>query len=536
MSDYPDSNSFSEYEAANAYFSDLQRNLQSNLTQTYEHGQVELLLKTDGNELLRLLFQGYLDQRSKAEVKHAEVVGTDDKVRTHCRPRSRALKSLFGEVTVNRLGYSADDAPSLFPLDAALNLPEDKYSQGLRCKIAHQVATGSFDEAVKAIDRDTGTEVAKRQCEGLSQSLSVDFEAYYTSQASAQTQTTQMDQSDADQVCVPEVPETAKVEAEPVATLSTAQESGLLILTLDGKGVVMREQDLREATRKAAQNGKHKLQSRLSPGEKHNRKRMATVAAVYEVEPYLRSAAQIMGKDPTPKPERPKVQNKRVWASLRQEPAEVIEQMFAEANRRDPEHKKTWLVLIDGADPQRRDIEAAIALHRSDTVIIHDFVHALEYLWKAAHCLYEPGSSQAEDWVQKHAVALLEGRLSGVVAGMHRSATHRNLPKKDREALDKCAAYLLKNKKRFDYSRALKNGWPIATGIIEGACRHLVKDRMDLTGARWSLDGAEAVLRLRALHCSGDLEQYLDFHFQQEKLRNYACLQAANDEIIKMAA
>ena len=75
---------------------------------------------------------GYLDQRSKAEVKQAEVVGTDEKVRTYCRPRSRSLKTLFGEVTVNRLGYSADDATSLFPLDAALNLPEDKYFQGIR--------------------------------------------------------------------------------------------------------------------------------------------------------------------------------------------------------------------------------------------------------------------------------------------------------------------------------------------------------------------------------------------------------------------
>ena len=544
MKTYTDSSLFPEYQAARQHFFALLVNLQSYVTQTYEHGRIESLLKSDGWELLRLLMQGYLDQRSKAEVKQAEVVGTDEKVRTYCRPRGRSLKTLFGEVTVNRLGYSADDATSLFPLDAALNLPEDKYSQGLRCKIAQQAATGSFDEVVKAIEQDTGTEVAKRQCEELSQSLSVDFQAYYARQASAPTQTTQMaetGQSDAGQGCVPEKsavpkqPEAAKVGAAPVAAPSTAQDSGLLILTLDGKGVVMREQDLREATRKAAQTGKHKLQTRLSPGEKHHRKRMATVAAVYEVDPYLRSAAQIMGKDTTPKPERAKVQNKRVWASLRQEPAEVIEQMFAEANRRDPEHKKTWLVLLDGADPQRIAVEAAIARYRSNTVIIHDFVHALEYLWKAAYCLYPPGSSQAEDWVHKHAVALLEGKLSGVVAGMHRSATLRKLSKKDREALDKCGAYLLKNKKRFDYARALKNGWPIATGIIEGACRHLVKDRMDLTGARWSLNGAEAVLQLRALYCSGDLELYLQFHFEQEKIRNYAGLQAANGEF-KMAA
>ena len=533
-----DLNCFSEYEAAEAHFYDLLKNLQSDATQMYEHGQIELLIKNDGFELLRLLMQGYLDQRSKSEVKCTEFVGTDDKVRSHCRPRSRALKTLFGEVTVKRWGYSADDAASLFPLDAALNLPDDKYSQGLRCKIAQQAATGSFDEAVKAIEQDTGTEVAKRQCENLSQLLSVDFEPYYASQAVTQTKTHQMalmGQSDTGQVCEPEVPDAASVKVELDALLLTGQESGLLIMTLDGKGVVMREQDLREATRKAAHNSNHKLQTRLSPGEKHHRKRMATVAAVYEVDPYPRSAAQIMGKDQTPMSKRPKVQNKRVWASLRQEPAEVIEQMFAQANRRDPEHKKTWLVLIDGADPQRRDVEAAITRHRSDTVIIQDFVHALEYLWKAAYCLYESGSSQAEDWVRQHAVALLEGRLSGVAAGMRRSATNRKLSKKDREALDKCAAYLLKNKSRFDYARALENGWPIATGIIEGACRHLVKDRMDLTGARWSLNGAEAVLQLRALHCSGDLVPYLQFHFEQEKIRNYSGLQAANGTF-KMAA
>jgi len=88
--------------------------------------------------------------------------------------------------------------------------------------------------------------------------------------------------------------------------------------------------------------------------------------------------------------------------------------------------------------------------------------------------------------------------------------------------VDKCASYLLKNKKRLDYATALKNGWPIATGVIEGACRYLVKDRMDITGARWSLAGAEAVLRLRAMHSAGDLDEYLNFHQRQERMRNYA--------------
>jgi hypothetical protein len=93
---------------------------------------------------------------------------------------------------------------------------------------------------------------------------------------------------------------------------------------------------------------------------------------------------------------------------------------------------------------------------------------------------------------------------------------------------------VLKNQERFDYATALANGWPIATGIIEGACRYLVKDRMDLTGARWSLEGAEAVLRLRALHASGDFDDYLAFHSRHEHQRNYGAV--SQDDELTMAA
>ena len=175
-----------------------------------------------------------------------------------------------------------------------------------------------------------------------------------------------------------------------------------------------------------------------------------------------------------------------------------------------------------------------MARHRADTVVIQDFVHVLEYLWKAAYCFYADGSEEAEAWVQAHALDLLRGKVSDVAAGMRRSATRKNLSQQAREPVDKCADYLLKNKDRFDYATALANGWPIATGIIEGACRHLVKDRMELSGARWSLDGAEAVLRLRALRSSGDFEEYIAFHRRQERKRNYAPV-TQNDEL-KLAA
>ena len=473
---------FDEFSAAREQFEKLIDELSSEPTRTLEHGDVESLIAREGNEVLRRLMQGYLDQRAEAEEPLDGVIGADGQARGHCRDRSRALATLFGEVTVQRMGYIGIRLGSVFPLDAALNLPPDKYSQGLRRKVGLAVAKGSFDEAVMAIEEGTGAQVPKRQIEQLSRAISVDFEEFYASQ--------------------------------PMAA-----GTGLLVMSVDGKGVVMRKQDLREATRKAAEKSKRKLKTRLGRGEKHKRKRMATVASVYEVDPYQRKAEQIMGLD-EPETIRPKVRNKRVWASLRQSLAEVVEQLFAEAQRRDPLHERTWLVLVDGQEAQLGEVEMAIATHRADTVVIQDFVHALEYLWKAAYCFHADGTEEAEAWVQAHALALLKGKVSDVAAGMCRSATRKNLSQEAREPVDKCANYLLKNKTRFDYATALTNGWPIATGIIEGACRHLVKDRMDLTGARWSLEGAEAVLRLRSLRASGDFEDYQVIHNRQERQRN----------------
>lgn len=153
--------------------------------------------------------------------------------------------------------------------------------------------------------------------------------------------------------------------------------------------------------------------------------------------------------------------------------------------------------------------------------IVLDFIHVLEYVWKAAFCFHAPGSEEAERWVQERALRILKGQASDVAAGIRRSATLRNLSKKKRENADKCADYLLKYRPLLRYDQYLEQGYPIASGVIEGACRHLVNDRMAITGARWRLDRAEAVLRIRALRASGDFDEYWEFHKLQEFRRNH---------------
>ncbi len=149
-----------------------------------------------------------------------------------------------------------------------------------------------------------------------------------------------------------------------------------------------------------------------------------------------------------------------------------------------------------------------------------DFVHVLEYLWKAAWCFFEKGDDKVESWVAERAVKILNGQCSQVAKGIRLSATRRKLAK--REAVDKCANYFVKNKRRLQYGEALSAGLPIASGVIEGACRHLINDRLDITGARWSLQGAEAILKLRSLKSSGDFEAYWGFHKRQSKQRLYS--------------
>jgi hypothetical protein len=144
------------------------------------------------------------------------------------------------------------------------------------------------------------------------------------------------------------------------------------------------------------------------------------------------------------------------------------------------------------------------------------------YLWSASLAFHGEGSPERENWVGERLLAVLEGRASLVAAGMRRSATKRGLATAEREPVDVCAQYLLNHTAYLRYDEYLKAGLPIATGVIEGACRHLVKDRMAVTGARWSLAGAEAVLQLRALRSSGDFDEYWKFHEQREYERNHA--------------
>jgi len=478
------------YADALSQFEHLLGRLTGEEAQRASHGELEAMVQAQGSELLRRLIQGHLDQRAHEEPLRERVIGADGVERTHRREGcTRCLETRFGEVVVTRRGYGGRGLDSLFPLDAELNLPSDKYSHGLREVLVQEVVGGSFDEAVDHLVRAGGGQIAKRQAEEVSVHLSEDFDAFY---------------------------------AQAFAPPQTGADPGkLLVISADGKGIVMHPNGLREATRKAMEREEHKQHTRLSPGEKKNRKRMATVVSVYEVAPYPRTAEQILDPDQRPEGERPRPRNKRTWARVEADQGAVIDQAFCEAVRRDPHQQLRWVVLTDGQEDLLRQVAATAKRYKVDIVVVQDFIHVLEYLWKAAYALHPEAAEERESWVMARATAVLEGRAQDVAVGLRRAATRKQLSPHERKPVDKAADYIDNNRERLRYDRALAHGLPIATGVIEGACRHLVKDRMDITGARWGLQRAEAILKLRSLKISGDLSAYLAFHFEQEQQRNY---------------
>lgn len=478
------------YHAAADKLEALTQALQSEETRQFNHSELEMFIDQKQREVSRLLYEESIQRQGVGDVG-AVVQGLDGVDRTHKRVRVRHLKSIFGEISIARTGYSQPESDSVFPLDGQLNLPEDAYSHTLRRLLGGEVAKNSFDEAIDSVQSRTGVVIPKRQAEELSQKAAADFDLFYEHRRG-------------------EGPAPSGMDPPPI-----------LVLTTDGKGIAMRPEDLREATRKRAAASTPKLKKRVSPGEKRQAKRMAQVASVYSIDRHVRTPEQVAGTASRPDESPPRPVDKRVWASVEKDQDVVIAGMFHEAKARDPDYEKEWVVLVDGQCSQRDRIKAQAKKDGVLITMIIDIIHVIEYLWKAARCFFEENSRAAEAWVTDRLLLILRGKAKTVAAGIRRSATFRGLGAVARKPVDTCAQYLHNNAAYLAYDEYLKKGYPIATGVIEGACRHLVKDRMDITGARWSLVGAEAILKLRSLHVSGDLNDYWNFHQAQERLRNH---------------
>jgi hypothetical protein len=463
---------------------------------------MEGLVAGQGRDLLRGVVQLSLDGQAEREVRLPRVTGQDGVRRARAeRGHSRPVVTRLGAVVVRRIGYRSGirGVPSLFPRDAVLNLPPCGYSWGLQRLAEMFCRAVSYEQAHEFVLAAAGVAIGKRQLEQITVAAAADAERFYQDRS--------------------------RDAAVPAAG---EQGQGLppLAISADGKGVAMLPQARRRRAR-APEQKVRTFEKRAGTGEKKGHKRMAETGAVFDVavpDGPARTPEQVMrpeggtgGKKP------PRAENRWYACDITAGRDVTIGKILDEADRRDPGHLRTWIALIDGDVHQLALIQAQAAARGITLAIVIDFIHVLEYLWKAAWCFHPPRDPAMEDWVTAQALDILHGRAAGVIARIARlTADHPPKPGGEHARIIRKTLSYLQNKQAFmDYPRALAEGWPIATGVIEGACRHLVQDRMGITGARWGLEGAQAILWLRAIAASGDTGTYWTWHITREHQRNH---------------
>jgi hypothetical protein len=462
---------------AAAEFALLQSWLASGSTLQLPLHEIECQQQARGREVQRLLLQAHLQQRGDGDVGPALYLRQLDGelIYSHRRLGTRALTTVFGTVELVRMGYSRPGVPGIFPLDRALTLPARSFSYELQRRLVKAAVQNPFLDSVQTIADLTGVSVSKRSLEQILPDAARDFDAFYRQRS-----------------------------PEPAT-------GSILVAAVDCKGIPMVKPPGGQPT------------LRLTKGQKANKKRMATVAAVFTRAPWVRTPQQVVESlfriaRSTPKdaPAPPRPENKRVWASLLKGKSAVIQEIAEEMERRDPSASKTRVALTDG----ERALQIRVDRKLKVTLVL-DLMHALEKLWKAAYVFHPEASLEADLWVMDRTLRILSGDVGQVVKGLRQSITKRGLSGTKRKTLDGVADYLYRNRTRMRYDQYLANGWPIASGPVEGACKNLIKDRMERSGMRWTEQMAEAIVQLRAIYLSGDFDQYWQFHIEQDQKRLY---------------
>ncbi len=439
--------------------------------------QIETQQQAKGREVQRLLIQAHLQHRGNGDVGAALSLRHQDGevLYSHRRLGARSLTTVFGTVELVRMGYSRPGLPSIFPLDRSLALPARSFSYELQRRLVKAAVQNPFLESVQTMAELTGVAVSKRSLEEILPDAAQDFDAFYR-------------------------------QRSPAPAIGP-----ILVAAVDGKGIPM----VKPAGAQPV--------PRLTKGQKANKKRMATVAVVFTRAPWVRTPQQVVeslfptgrrtpGDEPTP----PRPENKRVWASLLKGKTAVIQEVAQEMKRRDPSATKTRVALTDGERALQIQVERTL-----NVTLILDLIHALEKLWKAAYVFHAEGSLEADLWVLDRTLRILLGDVGQVVKGIRQSITKRALAGAKRKTLKGIADYLYRNRARMRYDEYLARGWPIASGPVEGACKNLIKDRMERSGMRWTEQMAEAIVQLRAIYLSGDFDCYWQFHIEQDQRRLY---------------
>lgn len=432
-----------------------------------------------------------------------ETLELDEQTLRRVQKCSRKYRSIFGVLDIERCVYATRPGQKGYaPLDKQLSLPANETSYVLEDWLQRFCTQNAFAPSVQSLRDLLGVVVGKRTAERSNQKLAEHVEPFRKSQDE----------------CLPE------------------EEEEVLVVTVDGKGVPMAqtleermglpEAPWRRSRRKQQEEkAEEKAKKRPGPGHGNVHKQMAFVGAVYTIACWPRTAEdvtdEVLRKES--QPDRPQPRNKRLHAEmnryqedelLRGQPR-TFDAMAWQVYRRDPENQKPLVCLMDGQrslwDFQRQRLPRAVG--------IVDLFHVMERLWNASYCFHPQGSRDAEKMVEHYLQMLLTGKVSSVIGSLRRKSAKLTAAK--RQKLETALTFLRNNSEHMKYDEYLAAGYPIGSGVVEGACRHLVRDRMERTGMRWQIEGAQAMLSTRSAFINGEWDALIEHRIEQEQERLY---------------
>jgi hypothetical protein len=422
-----------------------------------------------GRGLMQLRFEACREAEVIQEA--VEVNGVSYAYQRHSR---RAYVSLFGEVRVERAYYLNAERGGVCPLDAALSLPELSYSDSVQERLSEVNVWIPQAQSLALLERWLGLKIPKGSLQSSSSQQALYVEDYY---------------------------EQRQMGPAP------AQDS-ILVATADGKGIPMTRQD------------SPPLQARRTKGQKKTAKKEAVVTALYTVAPYVRDSASILAallpdqaKHPKPTEVRPAPSHKQTFGTLEGKTA-ALSHLAQQVARRDSPECVHRVALTDGAEA----LQQQVLDHLPDFTLVLDIIHVTEHLWDAANARWGETSPERLPWIHQALTWLLEDQLDALLLDLQAQACGLAVA---RQTLVHVGAYLRRNRPFMDYQRYLALGWPIGTGVIEGACRHLVKDRFEQAGMRWSKAGAQSLLDLRSVAFNDDWDDFHRFRRQQSHQEHY---------------
>jgi hypothetical protein len=435
----------------------------------------------------RRSLQAFFDVHKTGDVGETLTLPDGREVQRLEELHTRRYVSIFGAFTLERTVYGSREGQVLefVPFDNRLQLPQSAFSHVLQDWDQSLAMEQPFAQVNQTIERMLRLKQSVDSLEGVNRQQAQDVAAF----------------------------------RDGLGSPPAAEEGQIVVVTADCKGIVIRGQGTKTV-----------CGGERPAGQRANQKRMAAVAGVYTVDPYVRTADDVVAalfRDPDYEPgPRPVPCHKRLWASLPDESAKprtsiavVFDWVWWEFAQRNPQLKRPTVCLCDGQEALWQ--ACAEAVLDDERIDILDLLHVTPRLWSAAKLLYGVKSKEVLPFVRRFVTQVLEGKVESVIRTIRRYAKERGLPKEKKKALGRICSYFHKNRHRMRYDEYLRKGYPIASGVIEGACRHLIKDRMERAGMHWTLTGAQAMLDLRSVWIGGHWQEFQRQRIEWETARLY---------------